>query len=651
MLLALTAVAALSIGYDLSRIIWPPERDDLSWAERALYASLIGVALWLSSTWLIAFLHVLTRPVILGRTVLFAAVAIALRVRAGGFRELAQREFDSRKVALIGLPLLPLFLWCIFILWRSVVVPPLSHDALAFHLPKAALWVQNHGYDRLDDWARIIGRRPSNYELLLADAILLDGGDTYTEWCSTLFYALFIVASVALTHRWWGRDPVASVVMALLVGGTPVILLQSGAHKNDLMTAYFMIGGIVAAGRFLATSDLPAVTIAGVAFAAAAGTKQHGPILALCIAPFLILPLFRAQWSPRRAAAIVLAAVLSVAFLGTGAHYLDRPPRAPAAPQTAGPSANAPIAPPEPVYGDWANLWIGPWALITGPFTHSNRMFIPGHGSWYWQRHEIYFSHLGIPFAIGAVLLIFGIARYRRSGPPETRRERAIVTVATLAGFFAILPLHSTPYGVYLMTLPRFVLFLVPVVLGWTLIPAFLELGGQRAATLASAAIALCFTAYAIESAASDSFVPPSYVAWARQNPGTRLIPFSPNRPASVVDRIAGPNDVIAVDAGASAWIYPAFGPKLSRKLILLPSLPAGIAPIPDAARWVMVDRSWSVLWGDPRFTTLSDTGKYLGRGVAPTSDIAAIQHLRRDPRFGLVYLKPRMLQAVFVRR
>lgn len=649
MLLALTAVASLSIGYDLSRFIWRSERDELSWAERALYASLIGVALWLSSVWIIAFLGLLTRPVILGRTAVFVIAAIAFRVRAGGFRGLAQREFDSRRVAQLGLPLLPLFLWCVFILWRSVVVPPLSHDALSFHLPKAALWIQNEGYRRLDEWAVIMGPRPSSYEIALADAILLDGDDTYTEWHSTLFYLLFIVASVAMTQRWWGNDPVLSVAMMLLAGATPVLLLQSGAHKNDLMVAYFMIGGAIAAARFVTTSDLRDITIAGIAFAAAAGTKQHGPILAICIAPFLIRPLLRAQWSVRRAIAIALVAIFSIAFLGAGAHYLDRRPAPAAAPQPV--TAQTTTEPSGSVYGDWANLWIGPWALIVGPFTYRNAIFVPGYGSWYWPRHEIYFSHLGIPFAIGAVLLAFGIARYWRSGTAEIRRERIILTIATLVAFFAILPIRATPFGIYMMTLARFVQFLVPVVLNWTLIPVIQELVQRQMAKMALAAVSVCFVVYAFENATSDSFVPLSYVDFARQNPGTRVIPFGPNRPASVVDRIAGPHDVIAVDGGASTWIYPAFGAKLGRRLILTRTGPTGAAQIPNEAKWVIVDRSWAVIWGDRRFRSLSDAGKYLTRGEPAQDDIQALVRMRNDPRYFTVFWRPRSLQAVFVRR
>lgn len=648
MLLALTAIASLSIGYDLSRFIWRKDRDHLSWAERALYASIIGIALWLASTWLLAFLHVLVRPVIVGRSIVFAIIAVALRARAGSFGDLAKRELEPRTVALFGLPLLPLFFWTIFVLWRSVVVPPLSHDAIAYHLPKAALWVQAHGYDPLDAVSFMIAPRPSNYEMMLADAILLDGGDTYTEWLGTLFYLLFPVACIAMTHRWWGNDPVITTAMALFVCGIPILLLHSGADKNDVMTGYFMVAGVVAAGRFITSRELRALAIAGIAFAAATGTKQHGAIMALCIAPLMVRPLIRAQWSARRVAAIVLVAVLAFVLLGAAPHYIDR---------TAQPAAGAaPVAasgPAEPVYGDWSNLWIGPWVLLTGPFSNSGALFVPGHGWWFWRRYEIYFSHLGAPFAIAALLLAFGIARYRRSGTESARHERDITTIATATAFLVLMPLHFVPFGMYMATLPRFVLFIVPVVLNWTLAPAIRELSQRKLArpALTLAVASICFVSYAIDNAINDSFVPASYVAWATQHPGTRVIPFDPYRPASIVDRMAGPNDVIAVDGGVSTWTYPAFGQKLTRRVILLPPGKDGVVQVPDEAKWLIVDRSWSVIWGDPRFRSLSQTGRFLSQGKPGSTDVGAYERALHDDRFAAVTLRPQMLQGVFVRR
>ncbi|MFL6244835.1 MAG: hypothetical protein ACJ74H_02330 [Thermoanaerobaculia bacterium] len=647
MLLALTAVASLSIGYDLSQSLWPKDRGELSWAERALYASILGIALWLASMWAIAFLHVLVRPVLVGRTIGFAIVAVTLRIRAGmNLRELSKREFDPRTVALFGLPLLPLFLWTIFILWRSIVVPPLSHDALAYHLPKAALWVQAHGYEPLDRVSFAIGPRPSNYEMMLADAIVLDDQDTYTEWLGTLFYLLFPLACIAMTHRWWGDDPVVATAMALFVGGIPLLLLHSGAHKNDVMTAHLMVAGVVAAGRFISSRELRALAISGIAFAAAAGTKQHGAIMAICIAPFLIRPLIRAPWTARRAAAIALVAVLAFCLLGPGPYYANRLPGARAEPV-------ADSGPAKPFYGDWSNLWIGPWVLLTAPFSSNGAIFIPGHGRWFWRRYEIYFSHLGAPFAIAALLLIFGIARYRRHGPKNAWHERDATTIATTVAFLLLMPIHSEPFGIYMSTLPRFVLFIVPVVLNWTLAPALSELSQRKLArpALTLAVASICFIAYAIDNAINDTFAPARYVAWASQHPGTRVIPFDPYRPASIVDRMAGPNDVIAIDGASSTWIYPAFGAKLTRRLILLPPRKDGVVQVPDEAKWLIVDRSWSVIWGDPRFRSLAQTGTFLAQGKPGSTDTSAYERALHDDRFVAVALRPSMLQGVWVRR
>lgn len=649
MLLMLTAIAAVSIGYDLSRVVWPAERHRMPWAERLLYASLTGIALWLATAWLIAFLGVLNRPVIIGRTLAFLAVAIALRVRAGGFKELASRQFDSRKVLMFGLPLLPLFLWCIFMLWRSVIVPPLSHDALSYHLPKAALWIQAGGWDRLEEVSFVIGPRPSNYEMLIADAILLDGGDVYTEWLGTIFYLVFILASVAMAQRWWGDDAMMSATVALLTAAVPVAMLQSGAHKNDVMASYFMVAAAVAAGRWISSADFGGLALAIVALVAAAGTKQHGAVLAVFLAPLLLARMFRAQWNWRRLAAISVIAILSVALLGAGVHYLRAFVRV--ASDATAVASSAPDQSRGSSYGDWANLWIGPWALLAGPFSFAGSIAVPGHGRWYWRRYEIYFSHLGVQFVAAALLLIPAMLRYRKQGSEEVQRERWAITSAVFAAFVAILPFRVVPIGIHVMNLPRFVLFIVPVMLAWTVAPAVLELVRRGFAKYALAAASIAFVLYGVDNAMNDTFVPPSYVEWAMRHPGTRVISFDPNRATSIVDRIAGPRDTVAVDCATSTWTYPAFGEKLTRRVMFVPPRADGTIEVPDAARWVAFDRSWKVIWGDARFQQLADADKYLAVGALPAQDLAALRQLHSDRRFRMVWANPRMLQAVFLRR
>ena len=148
--------------------------------------------------------------------------------------------------------LLFILAWVFFILWRGWLLPPVSHDALAYHLPKAVLFARAHGYEPLSYLDARIRNIPSSYEMLLAENIVLQHRDTITEWISTLFYVLFVIASAAIAERWWKSR---ATIVALFAAGVPVALLHSGAHKNDLMTAFFIVAALVACGRYISERD------------------------------------------------------------------------------------------------------------------------------------------------------------------------------------------------------------------------------------------------------------------------------------------------------------------------------------------------------------------------------------------------------------
>jgi hypothetical protein len=207
-----------------------------------------------------------------------------------------------------------------------------------------------------------------------------------------------------------------------------------------------------------------------------------------------------------------------------------------------------------------------------------------------------------------------------------------------------MLPVNFEPHGLYAISLPRYALFIVPIVFGWTI--AALP---SRAAIGASVLAVVSFAAYAIDVVRNDVFASLAYVQWAREHPGTRVVPFDPYRAAEVADRRAGPRDRIAIDAAFGSWIHPAFGAQLSRPVDFIP--PGDGPPlIRDDAQWVVIDRAWNMIWEHPDFRDLSQARDFLVRGSTAPADERTMRYLRGDSRFRLVFYNPKTYQAVFQR-
>ena len=193
MLIVLTALAFLFLGRELALRLW---RDELPGIyEFSTYAATIGLCVWLATLWAIALLHVMYEPVLLARSFVALGLAFWLALTRGfappppAWRERAMLAFAAA--------------WVVFALWRGWLLPPVSHDALAYHLPKAVLWARAGGYTWLSFLDARIRNIPANYEMLLSETIVLQHRDTITEWISTLFYARFVIACGAVAERWW----------------------------------------------------------------------------------------------------------------------------------------------------------------------------------------------------------------------------------------------------------------------------------------------------------------------------------------------------------------------------------------------------------------------------------------------------------------
>ncbi len=627
MLIVLTALAFLFLGREVALRLWEDDRPPFY--ELATYAATIGVCAWLASLWAIALLHWMYEPVLIART----CVALGLAIWWAITRRTGSSPFAAKEKAL----LIFVAAWVIFILWRGWLLPPVSHDALAYHLPKAVLFARAGGYRWLSFLDARIRNIPANYEMLLAENIVLQHRDTITEWISTLFYVLFVFGTAAVAERWWKSK---ATIVAVFAAGLPVALLHSGAHKNDLMTAFFIVAALVAAGRFVGVADRRALVLAVIALAAAVGTKPQaaavGIALAICVAA--------AEVAARRSrvdAAFLIKTSVAGAFaflLLGGAVYVSNFINEHAVLGVdSGMKHETVIA-----YGDWSNLWQGPYVLLAAPFAaKSNELYVPwASHPWFWRRYELFFSHLGIPFALCAIALPFAVVFLRR----RANAEMFAVTAAAGIAFAVMLPVNFQPHGMFSISLPRYALFIVPIVFGWTIAPL-----AQRAGTILSAIAVIVLIAYSLDVARNDAFAPWAYVKFVMKHPQTRQVPFDPYRAAEVADRMAGQHDRIALDAAFGTWIHPAFGVELARPVDFIPH---GDGPplIREDADWVVIDRGWKILWEHPQFRDLSQARTFLVRGQPTEEDTRVLRYLRRDGRFRLVFYNPVWNQAVFQR-
>jgi 4-amino-4-deoxy-L-arabinose transferase-like glycosyltransferase len=426
------------------------------------------------------------------------------------------------------------------------------------------------------------------------------------------------------------------------------VVLISAAHKNDTLLGACTLAAIHWTARWAARGERAALVLAAIGTSLAVGTKVSGGVLAPALAPLVLWRVrsWRRDGGPlslRNAALWTTGAVAIFLLLG-GATYavnllqMGRP--LPAMKNAGG-------------YGDWKHLWMFPYLVFARPLSMENASWVPWeHKYWFWPEWDLFFSTYGLPTTLAILGLPFALARYRTSG---LTTERALAAIAALLAWVAILPIRFDPHPEgFFEGLVRYTYFFPAILLALTVAPLVLELArSRRRRSFALSAVVGAGVVYAyvaVHSAVDDAYAPIDFVATVFADPKySRAIRTWTIRAGSWVDANAGPNDVIAFDGAFDAWIYPAYGADLSRRLIFLHS--DGAPPtIPSEANWVAIDRSWSCVFGHPKFIDFGVWWKYILRGKPLPEDLVVYNQLLTDPQFKLVYRDDRANQAVFKR-
>ena len=584
--------------------------------ERATAAIVAGAMFWLGINWILALTHTLTRATLLVAAIAFVIAGVVLL-----WRHRRLPRLDPFTIAVC----IPIALWIVYVLWRGVVLPPDNHDALAYHFPKAVFIAQAHGYGYFTGCDPRVTVLPANYELLLSDVLILTGTDHITEWISTIFYICFLIATGAAIQRWFG-DGLHVVASVIATAATPVLLLHSGADKNDLMTCFFCVAALLFGARWCVNGGRAPWLLTIASLALAGGTKPHAAAVLAGLAPFCLIRVIRNRPRAKDVALTIVFSIVAFA-IGGGAAYAFNYLYAQNAATASG------LTPNFVGYGDWANFWRYPYLVLAEPFSRNpSFVWLPWlHEAWFWPRYEIFFSGFGPLFTILVCLIPYCVYKFREKIP-----ERFVFSIAALIAVFLIMPLQFRPLG-FFGGLPRFTAFIIPAVMAYSVAPIMKAL----TARFIVIALAFYFVVIAIQCAVNDRYSPLEYARLAAQS-HVRWTWTSRWRASNVLDRVAGPDDTVAIDCGFDTWVYPAMGERHSRHIEFIRD---GV--VPDDAQWVMVDRWWNTVWGP--LHDLGQIGKPVRIQPVP-DDTRVIRALLHDRRFTVVYYQPRFNQAVFKR-
>jgi hypothetical protein len=157
-------------------------------------------------------------------------------------------------------------------------------DSLAYHLPRAAFWKQEHGLgyveNTLDPRTDVF---PPNAEIGQLATMLLAGNDRYLPLTQVLAYGALVLCVIAVARR-AGLGHSEALFGALAFATLPVVALHASSTRNDLVVASFL----AAATLFGLRPGRASLLLFAASVALAVGTKYTGvfflPVVALVLA-------------------------------------------------------------------------------------------------------------------------------------------------------------------------------------------------------------------------------------------------------------------------------------------------------------------------------------------------------------------------------
>lgn len=643
----LCAVTLLALG--LLPFLEPGKEDDA--IERPALVTLLAFALLIGSNWALAFAGLLTAAALWTCTILYAL--------AGAWLLHARRRPAAGPVPWGRQPMVLLATACIlvvvlYVVVRGTVLPIAEFDALSYHFPRAVEVLRSHTVPHIPAGDFRVAYFPWNYELLLADALLLTPGDGLAHLIGLPAAFGFCATAYAMFRRAWpalsSADAFFGVVFVL---ATPVLIMHLADFKNDVLFAFFLLSFVHRAARWGQLGSQWDLALASLSLGLAFGTKSNALFLLPTVLGVLIwfrhrfrLPAKQdfgrlAGWAAGLLALLVLTGsawpLLNQAWCG---HPLGDVAR------VGGVDGFESCTVPR--YTGVSNLWRFPLLAVLRPFyLNAQDIWVFWRDEWWWwPRNRSLYSHFGWLCSALLLLIPFGWLRHRQD-QGSTSTFRVIVSASMLGFILCCLPQQYRLDGAF-CALPRALLCIPVLVALWTLAPLLARVRESRRRLL-TVAMALGLLGYfagqAFTYLKNDETKGFRLFAWFLLNPNQS----DQQDLYGAFDRVAGPTDPVAFDGGFGCFFYPLYGKNYTRPLHFVRHQPGPLL-IPRESKWVVIDRSWNVGWSHPGVTSTADFKKPLKR--APSAeDKALFRQLTTDPEWALVIINTVQNQAVFLRR
>jgi hypothetical protein len=197
-----------------------------------------------------------------------------------------------------------------YLLAVSLTVPQSLPDTMLYHLPRSALWRQQHAVAYVANMPELaVNSFPPNAEIATAATMILSDGDRYVGLVQLIALVFTCIAIVGIARR-LRFDRRAAAFAALAFSTFTVVMLQTPTALNDLVVASFLI----ACAYFAIGTPRAELALAALALALALGTK----LTTLFALPALAFFVFAAQPLRRW----VALALYGVAGLAVGSFWL-----------------------------------------------------------------------------------------------------------------------------------------------------------------------------------------------------------------------------------------------------------------------------------------------------------------------------------------